>query len=199
MDGITTTAIIAAYLLGSISSAVLISRLLRLPDPRTQGSKNPGATNILRLAGTVPALSTLLFDMLKGTIPVWGAYHLGVDPIWLGVIAIAACIGHMFPLFHRFRGGKAVATALGALMPIGLDLGALLIATWVTTLRISGFSSLASLVTIILAPLFVWLIKPLYTLPVLMLAALMIARHHANIVRLLNHTEPKVWQKSIKS
>lgn len=199
MDGIATLAIIVAYLLGSLSSALLVCRLFSLPDPRQQGSGNPGATNVFRLGGALPGGLTLLGDLLKGTIPVWGAYFLGVEPLWLGVVAIAACVGHMFPLYHGFRGGKAVATAFGALLPIGLDLGAMLVACWLLVLLLSGYSSLASIITLLLAPLLVWWLKPLYTLPVLMLALLMLLRHRSNMLRLLKGQEPKARDKGLRS
>lgn len=187
--------IISAYLLGSISSAVLICRLLRLPDPRNMGSNNPGATNELRIGGKKAAIAVLLCDMLKGTIPVWGSYYLGIDPILLGLVAIAACLGHMYPIFFHFKGGKGVATALGAIAPIGLDLTALIILTWVSVAFLFRYSSLAALVTVLLAPFYTWLIKPQYTLPVAMLCCLIVFRHHQNIKRLLAGTEPKVGEK----
>ncbi|AEH34140.1 glycerol-3-phosphate 1-O-acyltransferase PlsY [Vibrio anguillarum] len=187
--------IISAYLLGSISSAVLICRLLRLPDPRNMGSNNPGATNVLRIGGKKAAIAVLLCDMLKGTIPVWGSYYLGIDPILLGLVAIAACLGHMYPIFFHFKGGKGVATALGAIAPIGLDLTALIILTWVSVAFLFRYSSLAALVTVLLAPFYTWLIKPQYTLPVAMLCCLIVFRHHQNIKRLLAGTEPKVGEK----
>lgn len=187
--------IISAYLLGSISSAVLICRLLRLPDPRHMGSNNPGATNVLRIGGKKAAIAVLLCDMLKGTIPVWGSYYLGIDPILLGLVAIAACLGHMYPIFFHFKGGKGVATALGAIAPIGLDLTALIILTWVSVAFLFRYSSLAALVTVLLAPFYTWLIKPQYTLPVAMLCCLIVFRHHQNIKRLLAGTEPKVGEK----
>lgn len=187
--------IISAYLLGSISSAVLICRLLRLPDPRNMGSNNPGATNVLRIGGKKAAIAVLLCDMLKGTIPVWGSYYLGIDPILLGLVAIAACLGHMYPIFFHFKGGKGVATALGAITPIGLDLTALIILTWVSVAFLFRYSSLAALVTVLLAPFYTWLIKPQYTLPVAMLCCLIVFRHHQNIKRLLAGTEPKVGEK----
>lgn len=187
--------IISAYLLGSISSAVLICRLLRLPDPRYMGSNNPGATNVLRIGGKKAAIAVLLCDMLKGTIPVWGSYYLGIDPILLGLVAIAACLGHMYPIFFHFKGGKGVATALGAIAPIGLDLTALIILTWVSVAFLFRYSSLAALVTVLLAPFYTWLIKPQYTLPVAMLCCLIVFRHHQNIKRLLAGTEPKVGEK----
>lgn len=187
---------LAAYLCGSISSAVLVSKLFRLPDPRLHGSGNPGATNVLRLGGKLPAVLVLVFDILKGTIPVWGSYFLQIEPLYLGLIAICACLGHIFPLFFGFKGGKAVATAFGAMMPIGLDLAGLLIASWIILVALSGYSSLAAIVTVSLAPLFTWFIKPLYTVPVLMLSVLIILRHRENIVRLWQGKESKVWDKT---
>jgi glycerol-3-phosphate acyltransferase PlsY len=187
---------LAAYLCGSVSSAVLVSKLFRLPDPRLHGSGNPGATNVLRLGGKLPAVLVLLFDILKGTIPVWGSYFLQIEPLYLGLIAISACLGHIFPLFFGFQGGKAVATAFGAMMPIGLDLAGLLIASWLIIVAISGYSSLAAILTVTLAPIFTWFIKPLYTVPVLMLSILIIVRHRENIMRLYRGKESKVWDKS---
>ncbi|MGD8232349.1 glycerol-3-phosphate 1-O-acyltransferase PlsY [Vibrio sp. TRT 1302] len=195
MTPLALVMIISAYLLGSISSAVLICRILRLPDPRGVGSNNPGATNVLRIGGKKAAVAVLLCDMLKGTIPVWGGYFLGIDPIMLGVIAIAACLGHMYPIFFHFKGGKGVATALGAIAPIGLDLTAMIIATWISVAFLFRYSSLAALVTVLLAPFYTWMIKPQYTLPVAMLCCLIIFRHHQNIKRLLEGTEPKVGEK----
>jgi glycerol-3-phosphate acyltransferase PlsY len=187
--------IISAYLLGSISSAVLICRLLRLPDPRGVGSNNPGATNVLRIGGKKAAAAVLLCDMLKGTIPVWAGYFLKIDPLILGLVAISACLGHMYPIFFHFKGGKGVATALGAIAPIGLDLTAMIMATWLFVAVIFRYSSLAAIVTVLLAPLYTWLVKPQYTLPVAMLCCLIILRHHQNIKRLFAGTEPKVGEK----
>lgn len=186
---------ICAYLIGSVSSAVLVCQLFRLPDPRFAGSNNPGATNVLRLGGKLPAALVLTFDILKGTIPVWGAYFLGVEPNWLGAIAVAACLGHIYPVFFHFNGGKAVATAFGALLPIGLSLGGLLIATWAIVVWFTRYSSLGAIVTVALAPLYTWLIKPLYTVPVSFLTMLIIFRHRANIKRLLQGKEPKIGKK----
>ncbi|MCC5452679.1 MULTISPECIES: glycerol-3-phosphate 1-O-acyltransferase PlsY [Gammaproteobacteria] len=185
-----------AYLLGSISSAVLVCQLFRLPDPRFHGSGNPGTTNVLRLGGKFPAVLVLVFDILKGTIPVWGSYFLKIEPVWLGAVGICACIGHIYPIFFGFKGGKAVATALGAMMPIGLDLAGLLIGSWLTVVLVTGYSSLGAIMTVALAPLFTWWIKPLYTLPVFMLSLLIIARHRENILRLYRGQESKIWDKS---
>ncbi|GLT20129.1 glycerol-3-phosphate acyltransferase [Vibrio zhanjiangensis] len=196
MTTIAPMMIIFAYLLGSISSAVLICRILKHPDPRGVGSQNPGATNVLRIGGKKAAIAVLLCDMLKGTIPVWTGYFLDIGPILLGVIAIAACLGHMYPIFFHFRGGKGVATALGAIAPIGLTLTSLLIATWLTVIILFRYSSLAAITTVLLAPFYTWMIKPQYTLPVAMLSCLIIFRHHKNIRRLLEGTEPKISQKN---
>ncbi|WP_218312941.1 glycerol-3-phosphate 1-O-acyltransferase PlsY [Alteromonas antoniana] len=184
-----------AYLFGSLSSAVVICQLYRLPDPRNAGSGNPGATNVFRLGGKIPAILVLIMDILKGTIPVYGSYFLGIEPLYLGIIAIAACLGHIFPLYFGFKGGKGVATAFGAMLPIGLDLAGLLIFTWIAVVFVTGFSSLGAIVAVALAPLFTFFIKPLYTLPVAMLSILIIARHKDNIIRLLSRNESKVWHK----
>lgn len=187
--------LVFAYLAGSVSSAVLISQLFRLPDPRRHGSKNPGTTNVYRLGGKIPALLTLVVDVLKGTIPVWTAYFVGLTPVMLGWIAIAACIGHIYPLYFGFKGGKAVATALGTMLPIGLDLSGLLIFTWLGTIFLTGYSSVSALITVLLAPFYTWLIKPQYTIPVAMISILIIARHRSNILRLFRGQESRVWDK----
>ncbi|MEI8596633.1 glycerol-3-phosphate 1-O-acyltransferase PlsY [Photobacterium sp. Hal280] len=187
--------IIAAYLLGSVSSAVLICRLFRLPDPRDSGSGNPGATNVLRIGGRGAAALVLVCDILKGMLPVWISYFLGINPFLLGIIGIAACLGHIYPLFFHFRGGKGVATALGALAPIGWDLSGMLIATWMVVAVLCGYSSLASMITALIAPMFTWWVKPQYTMPVAMLSCLIILRHHENVRRLLDGKEYKIWHK----
>ncbi|PSW02628.1 glycerol-3-phosphate 1-O-acyltransferase PlsY [Photobacterium lipolyticum] len=187
--------IIAAYLLGSISSAVLISRFYRLPDPRDTGSGNPGATNVLRLGGKKAAAMVLICDILKGMLPVWFSYYLNINPFLLGIIGIAACLGHIYPIFFHFRGGKGVATALGALAPIGWDLSGMLIGTWLLAVLITGYSSLASLITALAAPMLTWMVKPEYTMPVSMLSCLIVLRHHDNVRRLLEGKETKIWQK----
>lgn len=187
-----------AYLCGSLSSAVIVCRVLSLPDPRHHGSGNPGATNVYRLGGRIPALMVLIADVLKGTLPTYASYFLGIEPIYLGAIAIAACLGHIFPLFFHFQGGKAVATAFGAMLPIGYDLAGLLVLSWLIVVFISGYSSLGAIVAVSLAPLFTFWLKPLYTLPVAMLTVLIIARHRQNILRLWHGEESKVWDKGKK-
>lgn len=187
--------IFAAYLLGSISSAILISYLFGKGDPRTQGSGNPGATNILRIAGPFAAALVLVFDVLKGTVSVYSAYLLGINEISLGLVAIAACLGHMYPIYFRFKGGKGVATALGCLLSMGYSLAAWLFGTWLLVVLISGYSSLAAIVTVSLAPIYTFYFKPEYTYPVLMLSMLILFQHRANIRRLLKGQESKVWKK----
>ncbi len=122
-------------------------------------------------------------------------FFLQVEPIYLGFIGVAACLGHMYPLFFNFQGGKAVATALGTLLPIGLGLGVLLIITWVSVAKLTKYSSLAAIVTVSFAPLYVFLLKPIYVYPTLMLSMLIIWRHKDNISRLLNGTENKISTK----
>jgi glycerol-3-phosphate acyltransferase PlsY len=187
--------IIVAYLLGSISSAILVCRMLGLPDPRTTGSNNPGATNVLRISNKLTAATVLFFDILKGTVPVWGAYFLKIDAIYLGIIGVAACLGHMYPIFFNFQGGKAVATALGTLLPIGFGLGIVLIITWLVVAKLTKYSSLAAIVTVSLAPFYVFLLKPVYVYPTLMLSTLIIFRHKDNIMRLFKGTESKITTK----
>lgn len=194
MTPLVLTMIICAYLLGSISSAVLVCRVLHLPDPRAVGSHNPGATNVLRIGGKKAAIAVLLCDMLKGTIPVWGGYYLNIDPLMLGLVGIAACLGHMYPIFFHFKGGKGVATALGAIAPIGLDLTGMVMATWIAVAVIFRYSSLAALITVLLTPFYTWMVKPQYTLPVAMLCCLIVLRHQQNIKRLFTGTEPKVGE-----
>lgn len=195
MSAIALGMIICAYLLGSISSAILICRLAGLPDPRETGSGNPGATNVLRLGGRFAALTVLIADVAKGGLPVWLAYKLDLAPPVLGIIAIAACLGHIYPIFFHFQGGKGVATAFGAIAPISWDITGLLSGTWLITLLLTGYSSLAAVITALLAPLYVWWFRPEFTFPVAMLSCLILLRHHENLERLWRGQEPKIWQK----
>ena len=191
--------IIFAYLCGSISSAILVCKLAGLPDPRTHGSGNPGATNVLRLGGKTAAASVLVFDVLKGMVPVWLAYLMHVTPFYLGLTAIAACLGHIYPVFFHFRGGKGVATAFGAIAPIGWDLTGLVTGTWLLTVLLSGYSSLGAIVSALIAPFYVWWFKPQFTFPVSMLSCLILLRHHDNIQRLWRGQEGKIWKRKKKS
>ncbi|MGK0381694.1 MAG: glycerol-3-phosphate acyltransferase PlsY [Flavobacteriales bacterium] len=195
MTALTILMFASAYLLGSVSSAVLVCRLFNIGDPRNLGSGNPGATNVFRIGGRFPAVLVLTFDIFKGTLPVWASYYLGLEPIYLAFVAVMACLGHMFPLFFRFSGGKAVATAFGAILPLGLDLATMLIMIWGIVIMLTNYSSLAAIVSVSLAPLFTWLLEPEYTLPVGILSILIILRHKDNILRIFQKQEPKVWSK----
>ncbi|MDN5971397.1 MAG: glycerol-3-phosphate 1-O-acyltransferase PlsY [Enterobacterales bacterium] len=187
--------IILAYLCGSISSAIMVCRVAGLPDPRENGSGNPGATNVLRIGGKAAAAAVLIFDVLKGMLPVWLAYKFDVAPLYLGLTAIAACLGHIYPVFFHFRGGKGVATAFGAIAPIGWDLTGLMTVTWLLTVLLSGYSSLGAIVSALVAPFYVWWFKPQFTFPVAMLSCLILMRHHDNIQRLWRGQETKIWKK----
>lgn len=178
-----------AYLVGSISSAVIICKLFKKPDPRTQGSFNPGTTNVLRIAGKLPAILVFSVDVLKGAGPTYLAFWYGLPDWSLGLVAISACIGHMYPIFFGFKGGKAVATALGAMMPIGWPIAFSLLLTWIVVAKITHYSSLAALVTVFVAPIVTYLYKPNFTLAVTMLSVLIIAKHRGNIYRLLSGEE----------
>ncbi|WP_283106875.1 glycerol-3-phosphate 1-O-acyltransferase PlsY [Shewanella surugensis] len=195
ITALTFTMILAAYLAGSISSAILICRLRGLPDPRTQGSKNPGATNVMRFGGISTAIMVLVFDMLKGAVPAYLAFILGVNPVFLGVIAIAACLGHIYPIFFGFKGGKGVATAFGAMVPIGGDLALCLIGTWILVALITRYSSLAAISAAIMAPVYTWWLDERFALPVAMLSVLIIIRHKDNIIRLRQGDETKLTRK----
>lgn len=195
MSVIAPGMIVFAYLCGSISSAILVCRLAGLPNPRQSGSGNPGATNVLRIGGKGSAAAVLLFDIVKGMIPVWLAWYIGVTPLWLGLTAIAACLGHIYPIFFRFQGGKGVATAFGAIAPIGWDLAGLMSGTWLLTVLLSGYSSLGAIISALIAPFYVWWFKPEYTFPVAMLSCLILLRHHVNIQRLWRGQESKIWRK----
>ncbi|MBI0028663.1 glycerol-3-phosphate acyltransferase [Gilliamella apicola] len=185
--------IIIAYFCGSLSGALIVSRMMHLRNPLEYGSHNPGATNMLRINGKLPAMLVLVFDMLKGTIPVYIAYRIGISPFFLGMVGIAACLGHIFPCFFGFHGGKGVATALGMMMPIGLDFTGCFILTWLLALFVTGYSSVASIVGFLFAPLYVWIFKAELTLPVTMLSCVIIIRHSSNIMRLFKGEEPKSW------
>lgn len=183
--------VIIAYLCGSLLGAMIVSRILKLPNPTENGSFNPGATNVWRINSKIPAVMVLTFDMLKGAVPVYIAYRLGIPPLYLGIIGIAACLGHIFPCFFHFRGGKGVATAIGMMIPIGPDFTCCFILTWLLILFLTGYSSVAAIIGFLLAPFYVWLFKPELTLPVAMLSCLIIIRHSSNIIRLFNGEEPK--------
>ncbi|GMQ87010.1 MAG: glycerol-3-phosphate 1-O-acyltransferase PlsY [Gammaproteobacteria bacterium] len=185
------------YLFGSLSSAIIICRLLGLPDPRSQGSGNPGATNVLRIGGKKAAAATLLGDMLKGLIPVLITRLLGADLAIQASVAVAAFLGHLYPLFFGFKGGKGVATALGVLLGIHWPVGLLTIATWLVIARAFKISSLAALLAILVTPLYIWWLIPNESLLIAMLfiGTLLFWRHRSNIKNLLAGTEEKIGGK----
>lgn len=191
--------IIFAYLLGSVSGAIILSRLLHLSDPRSTGSNNPGATNMVRLHGTKVGIMVLVIDILKGMIPVYLAYRFQLPAVYLGVIAIAVCLGHIFPCFFHFRGGKGVATAFGALLLISASSSATILLTWAIALLLFGYVSIATMITCLFSPFIVWLIRPEFTIPVAMLSVLILLRHLINLTRLMNHAEPKLILFRIKA
>jgi glycerol-3-phosphate acyltransferase PlsY len=189
---------LAAYLLGSVSSAILISRLLGLPDPRTEGSRNPGATNVLRLGSKPGAVLTLAGDIAKGVLPVLVARWILDEPVLLALAALGAFLGHLFPVYFRFEGGKGVATALGVLAAIDWQLASILIATWIVVAAVFRYSSLAALVTAAAAPVYLfWLTsEPVFVALGVVLAALLFFRHSENIRRLLCGNESKIGKKN---
>jgi glycerol-3-phosphate acyltransferase PlsY len=191
---ISSLLIIGAYLLGSISSAIIVCRLMGLPDPRTQGSNNPGATNVLRLGGKKPAAITLLGDSLKGFIPMVAAHLLDASPLILALTGMAAFLGHLYPLFFGFKGGKGVATALGVQFGLHWGIGAGVGLLWLFMAKVVNISSLSALVSMALAPLIVWLIWPAPELIAMQILVSLILfwRHRSNIQNLLRGTEGKI-------
>ena len=198
-------AIVLAYLVGSLSFAVIVSRLMGLNDPRTYGSGNPGATNVLRSGNKAAAALTLLLDALKGWLPVWWVSHWG--PGWglsdavLAPVALAAFVGHVFPVFFRFKGGKGVATAAGVLVGIQPWLGVATLATWLIVVFFSRISSLGAICAAVFAPFFyvlgtgvAWPSSPGMGLAIVAMGAFLLYRHSANISRLLAGTEPRIGQ-----
>jgi glycerol-3-phosphate acyltransferase PlsY len=183
-----------AYLLGSISSAIIVCRLMGLPDPRTQGSNNPGATNVLRIGGKKAAALTLFGDMLKGLIPVLLANLMEVDTAILGATALAAFLGHLYPLFFGFKGGKGVATALGVQFGLGWQIGGLVALIWLFVAKVLNISSLAALVCMALAPLIVWYFRPApeLVLTQLVISVILFWRHRSNIRNLISGAEDKI-------
>jgi glycerol-3-phosphate acyltransferase PlsY len=191
--------ILIAYLVGSISSAILVCRLMGLPDPRTEGSGNPGATNVLRVGGKKAAAITLLGDMLKGLLPVLAANLLGTAPLTLALTGMAAFLGHLYPVFFGFRGGKGVATMLGVLFGFHWLVGAATAGTWLLIAKGFNISSLAALVATLLAPVYVWLIlgpSPELIITTAAMTLVLFWRHRTNIQRLLSGEEGVISKKS---
>lgn len=186
--------LISAYLLGSISSAILICKLSGLPDPRTQGSGNPGATNVLRLGGKKLALLTLLGDALKGTLPVAICMLLGGSSFLAASLALAAFLGHLFPIFFNFRGGKGIATFLGALIAFNWLASLFWLATWLLVAIISRYSSLAGLLACLATPLYLYFFNTSAIAIIIfaLMVVLIIYTHRENIKKLHKKTENKL-------
>ena len=199
-------AAVAAYLIGSLSFAVIVSRLMGLHDPRTYGSKNPGATNVLRSGSKAAAVITLLLDGAKGWLPVmlvkWYGKDYGLEEGTQAMAGLAAFAGHLFPLFFRFQGGKGVATALGVLLGINWILGLATAASWLIVAWFFRYSSLASLVAAVFAPVYyvfgdgvAWYTEKSILLAISVMALLLIWRHAPNISRLVKGTESRLGRK----
>lgn len=189
--------ILGAYLLGSVSSAIIVCKLAGLPDPRTQGSGNPGATNVLRLGGKKAAAITLFGDMLKGFLPAFAAYLLHFPPLALALVGFAAFIGHLLPIFFRFQGGKGVATMLGVLFGWYWAVGAATALSWLVMAKVFKISSLAALIATLLAPVYVWLLigpEPGLIVITVIMTGILWWRHQQNIRNLLNGKEGHIGQ-----
>jgi acyl phosphate:glycerol-3-phosphate acyltransferase len=199
-------ATVAAYLVGSLSFAVIVSRVMGLNDPRTFGSKNPGATNVLRSGSKLAAVLTLLLDAVKGWLPVmavkWWGQAYGLEEGTMALVGLAAFLGHLFPVFFRFVGGKGVATALGVLVATSGWLGLATMLTWLIIAYFFRYSSLASLVAAVFAPVYyifgdgvAWLMDKNLLMSTVLMSALLIWRHLENISRLVKGTESKLGKK----
>jgi glycerol-3-phosphate acyltransferase PlsY len=189
--------VIAAYLLGSISSAIIVCRLMGLPDPRTLGSNNPGATNVLRIGGAKAKRAagiTLFGDSIKGLLPMLAAHALGVAPLTLAMVGLAAFLGHLYPVFFGFRGGKGVATALGVQFGLYWPVGLCVAGLWLFVAKVLKISSASALVSMGLAPIIVWWFWPLPELVLMqvIISVLLFVRHRSNISNLLRGKEDKI-------
>ena len=193
--------VLVAYLVGSFASAIVICRAMGLPDPRGEGSGNPGATNVLRIGGKVPAALTLAGDVLKGALPVLAAKSLSLSPSIVALAALAAFLGHLYPLFFRFQGGKGVATMLGAITALSWPIGCAMCAVWLAVAAATRYSSLASMTAAIGAPFAaLWLAPAPANLAVLtIVAALVLWRHRGNIHRLGQGSEIRIGQRAARS
>jgi glycerol-3-phosphate acyltransferase PlsY len=189
--------ILGSYLVGSISSAIIVCRFLGLPDPRTEGSNNPGATNVLRIGGKKAAFLTLVGDMLKGFLPVLAAILIGVAPWVLAAIGLAAFLGHLYPVFFGFKGGKGVATALGVQFGLGWAIGGSVALIWLVMAKVANISSLAALVAMALAPLVIWLLQPAPELIAMqiVISLMLFWRHRSNIRNLIQGSEGRIHQE----
>ena len=183
--------ILFGYIMGSVSSAVITARVMGLPDPRSQGSGNPGATNMLRVGGKKAAAITLFGDMVKGVIPVALAQLLGASISAVALVGLAAFLGHLYPVFFGFRGGKGVATGLGVLLAASWKVGLSTTGTWLIMAALFHISSLSALTAFVLAPFYAWWLQPepIFVGTVAMISVLLLWRHRSNIRKLLAGTE----------
>lgn len=185
-----------SYLMGSVSAAILVCRAMGLEDPRTSGSGNPGATNVLRLGGKLPAALTLLGDGLKGFLPVLITSLLVSHPPTIALAAIAAFAGHLYPVFFNFEGGKGVATALGALLGLNLTVGGLALLTWLAISLSFKRSSLAALVTFALVPVYLMFeSQQVFAAAFVVIGVFLFYTHRGNISRLIDGTEPVIGKR----
>ena len=191
---INAALIFASYLIGSLSAAIITCRMMGLPDPRTQGSNNPGATNVLRLGGKKAAAITLFGDAFKGMLPVGMAQLMGMPTHILALTALAAFAGHLYPVFFNFRGGKGVATAFGVLVALAWPVGLALLGVWLVMAKIFNISSLAALTAACLAPLYMWLLRPEpeFITASGIISVMLLWRHRSNIKNLFAGTEGKI-------
>ena len=189
--------IVAAYLIGSISFGIIFSKLFGLPDPRTVGSGNIGATNIARSGKKLPAILTLLGDALKGWLPVWLALQSNMLMWVVACVGLAVFFGHLYPIYHKFKGGKGVATALGVMLAISGWLALAILVTWALVFALFRYSSLAAIIAAIAAPIYAWQLLPYkdYVLMILLISAVLVWRHKTNIVKLLAGTEAGFGKK----
>lgn len=196
-------AVLLAYLIGSLSFAVIVSRAVGLQDPRSYGSKNPGATNVLRSGSKAAAVATLLLDGFKGWLPVvlvkWFGGDYGLGDGTVAAVALAAFLGHLYPVFFKFKGGKGVATAAGVLLGVHWMLGMAVLATWLIVAYVSRYSSLAALAAAVLAPAYyllgdraAWYLDKRILTVLIVVSALLLYRHRENISKLLKGTESKI-------
>ena len=188
---------LAAYLVSSVSTAIITCKLMGLEDPRSSGSNNPGATNVLRIGGKKAAIITLLGDMLKGLVPVLLVNLLGYNDTAIALVAISAFLGHLFPVFFNFKGGKGVATFFGALIGMNWPTGLTALATWLAIAFIFRYSSLAALITALSSFAVVWFFTGSIVLVAacVVISSLLIERHSSNIKRLLSGDEEKIGKK----
>lgn len=189
--------ILGSYLIGSLSAAILVCRALGKGDPRTVGSGNPGATNVLRAVGKGPALATLAGDVLKGFLPVVVAPYVGLDPAWVAGAGVAAFLGHLYPVFFGFKGGKGVATLVGVMFGYDWHLGLAFVVTWLAVAAVTRYSSLAALCATTAAPLFAVLLGlPLsYAGALGVMGIAVFWRHRDNMARLRTGTEGRIGAK----